>query len=136
MKNKIFLLSVLFLFVSINFTFAAGKITPFNWDTPKNPEISFFFNNRRFITKYLGSRKNNLLKIDAILLVKGDKIPITSDGIHDNLATSEIQEIFNSPSSIKEIGEDLINKTIIRSKDRGEMRSKIDDMSFVLIEVK
>ena len=38
MKNKIFLLSVLFLFVSINFTFAAGKITPFNWDTPKNPD--------------------------------------------------------------------------------------------------
>ena len=105
-------------------------------DLNKNPEISFFFNNRRFITKYLGSRKNNSLKIDAILLVKGDKILITSDGIHDNLATSEIQEIFNSPSSIKEIGEDLINKTIIRSKDRGEMRSKIDDMSFVLIEVK
>ena len=105
-------------------------------DLNKNPEISFFFNNRRFITKYLGSRKNNSLKIDAILLVKGDKILITSDGIHDNLATSEIQEIFNSPSNIKEIGEDLINKTIIRSKDLGEMRSKKDDMSFVLIEVK
>lgn len=38
--NKIILLllSGLFFFVFANFSFAAGKITPFDWDTPKNPD--------------------------------------------------------------------------------------------------
>ena len=107
-------------------------------DLDENIEIASFFRMRNIITKSLGSKKNSQLNIDIIPVEKGDRFLVTSDGIHDNLTTEEIQEIIKQSSTIEEIVKNLIDKSLVRSRQskKEEIRAKPDDMSVILINIK
>ena len=62
-------------------------------DLDKNSKIRDFFRMRNYITKSLGTKRSGEIDIDAFPIEQGDRFLITSDGIHDNLTTDEIQEI-------------------------------------------
>src|SRR3989344_2629830 len=59
---------------------------------------------------------------------KGDKILLTSDGIHDNLTHSEIRKILSGSGSAEDLAKELVQRAIERSHD-GTLRSKTDDMT-------
>ncbi|HEY4502841.1 MAG TPA: PP2C family serine/threonine-protein phosphatase [Candidatus Paceibacterota bacterium] len=63
---------------------------------------------------------------------KGDKILLTSDGIHDNLTHSEIRKILSGSGSAEDLAKELVQRAIERSHD-GTLRSKTDDMTAVVI---
>lgn len=107
-------------------------------DLDSNGEINYFFRMRNRITKALGTKENSQIDVDIIPVEKGESFLITSDGIHDNLTTDEIQEIVNKFESISEIVKNLKDESLARSREpeEKEIRAKPDDMSVVLIEVK
>ena len=90
------------------------------------------FSRRNQITQYLGSNRELDCHLYEEELMEGDKIILTSDGVHDNLRTSEIRQIVGSES---EIGEELVKAALERSKDN-LIRSKPDDVSVVVMELK
>jgi len=61
----------------------------------------------------------------------GDKLVLTSDGIHDNLTFYEIEEIIKGN---RDVAVTLVDKAHARSAEN-HFRSKLDDISAVVIEV-
>lgn len=64
----------------------------------------------------------------------GDRIVITSDGIHDNLTHTEIQGILTGSGSDEDLAKKLVQMAIERSQDE-TMRSKKDDMTAVVVSL-
>ena len=65
----------------------------------------------------------------------GDKLIVTSDGIHDNLTDTEISKVLaQSPDNQKAV-ENLTESARKRSRDTNHLRFKPDDMSAVIAEV-
>lgn len=93
----------------------------------------FYYGNRHKITKALGKRGQSC--IDIISVKKGDRFLLTSDGIHDNLTTDEIEEVIKKSSTPAEIAKNLKDKALARSREpiEREMRAKPDDMSVVAV---
>ncbi len=99
------------------------------------------FKTRNTISNYLGREDGAVVRTDIVELSAGDKIIITSDGIHDNLTTEEIERIVNEDLPAKSISTKLVRVARDRSEEldseTGErhLRAKKDDMSTVIIEV-
>lgn len=92
------------------------------------------FDDRNRIYKYFGHRwaKPEIIVSD----IKPDDILLLStDGIHDNLTTSEISQVLsrNSKRDPLHISQELINQSVFRSRD-GSFRSKPDDMTALVIK--
>jgi len=96
-----------------------------------------FFRVRNIITKAIGF-KNSKPNIYVVPIEKGDCFLLTSDGIHDNLTTDEIEEITKQSKVPAEIAKKLKEKAVARSKEPKsvEMRAKKDDMSVVVVGIK
>ncbi len=94
------------------------------------------YKNRNVITGAIGGATPDTAFEPHIYTVKlnnGDKIIITSDGVHDNLTDSEIQEIaLNTPP--EEISKKLAEAAQARSRE-GVDRSKKDDITSVVISI-
>ncbi|OGC38410.1 hypothetical protein A2155_02445 [candidate division WWE3 bacterium RBG_16_52_45] len=91
-----------------------------------------YYRQTSVITQALGSERGQIkphtLTID---LQPGDRLLLTSDGIHDNLTTAEMLGILSaSPSA-----EALLRAAQARSRQEEHIRHKKDDMSVVLIEI-
>ena len=84
------------------------------------------------ITQALGSERAQIKpRTAAIELQPGDRLLITSDGIHDNLTTAEMLGVLSaSPTA-----EALMRAAQSRSREEGHIRHKKDDMSAVLVEI-
>ncbi len=85
----------------------------------------------RNITHTLGAKTFRSADYAMRRLSKGDKIILTTDGVHDNLTTAEIEEVVAS-------GGDTARALVSRAKDRSQtnhLRRKIDDISAIVIEV-
>lgn len=84
------------------------------------------------ITQALGSERAQVKpRTAAIELQPGDRLLITSDGIHDNLTTAEMLGFLSaSPSA-----EALMRAAQTRSRQTEHIRHKQDDMTAVLIEI-
>lgn len=92
------------------------------------------FRQRNLITQSLGSGNEDELDVHLYTenLQKGDRIILTSDGVHDNLTTGEIREIAGTQ-------EDISGKLLEKAKERSKtdhFRAKQDDISAVVMEVK
>lgn len=100
------------------------------------------------IEKYMSqNRISNALGIlssPTIISVEvqaGDRLLITSDGIHDNLTGTEIENIMASAQSPEDASSALMASAIARSHEkdpsgeREHLRAKMDDMTAVVIEV-
>ncbi|MBI2631288.1 protein phosphatase 2C domain-containing protein [Candidatus Nomurabacteria bacterium] len=95
-----------------------------------------FFMTRNVITIALGLNIE-APAISALHLEKGERFLITSDGIHDNLTTGEIEETVNELGTPAEISKKLVEKSLARSrqgKDE-EPRAKPDDMTAIVVEI-
>jgi protein phosphatase len=84
------------------------------------------------ITQALGSERVQIKPRTATVdLQPGDRLLITSDGIHDNLTTAEMLGALSaSPSA-----ETLMRAAQVRSRQEEHIRHKKDDISAVLIEI-
>jgi len=94
-----------------------------------------FYQGRSGISRFIG---NPTSKPDFynIKLKSGDVVLFTSDGVHDNLTTSEISSIItgNKKKDASFIAQELIERSVRRSKDKS-LRSKKDDMTALVIRV-
>jgi protein phosphatase len=85
------------------------------------------------ITHYLGV-PGVKPRIYAIDIQKGDKLVLTSDGIHDNLRDDEIAEIVGLSPDNKTAVETLTRASLARSQEE-HPRAKADDMSAIVVEI-
>jgi protein phosphatase len=91
------------------------------------------FENRNKITHYLGV-PGVKPRIYAIDIQKGDKLVLTSDGIHDNLRDDEIAQIVGLSPDNKTAVETLTRASLARSQEE-HPRAKADDMSAIVVEI-
>jgi serine/threonine protein phosphatase PrpC len=91
------------------------------------------FENRNKITHYLGIPEVKP-RIYAIDIQKGDKLVLTSDGIHDNLRDDEIAQIVGLSPDNKTAVETLTRSSLARSQEE-HPRAKADDMSAIVVEI-
>lgn len=90
------------------------------------------FRNRFGVTQFLGQDDDVEVHGYSRELKPGNKLILTTDGVHDNLTDDEILEI------VKESG-DVAQKLVDNAKKRSEsdhFRAKPDDISAVVVEVK
>lgn len=87
------------------------------------------FDNRRGIWSFLGSERENAPHIDVrtFPIQEGDRILLTTDGIHDNLTHREIEEILIEAPTPTIAVRGLVEAAKNRSRDRKHMRAKRDD---------
>ncbi len=96
----------------------------------------YYFRTRNQITRAVGLGVGSP-NVYSFIVNKRDRFLITSDGVHDNLTTSEIEETINESQTPEEVAKNLVQKSIARSREPKEkqMRAKPDDMSAVVIVV-
>ena len=94
------------------------------------------FRSRNQISQFFGFNGQVKPKIFGCDIRPGDVLLFTSDGIHDNLTTSEIKEIvfFNKIKSSFDISQALIKAAAIRVLEK-TFRSKPDDKTAMVIKI-
>lgn len=98
-----------------------------------SPKERDYYDNRNIITQALGMDRIRP-HIYVIDIKDGDKIIVTSDGIHDNLTDEEIKQILDTSKNNQEAVDRLINGARNRSRDSQHPRAKPDDMSVIVVE--
>ena len=93
-------------------------------------EMGFFYQ-RNIITQDLGMKGVPVVHLYQKELRKGDKIILTSDGVHDNLT---FDEIGGSVSEQDDVAGELVDRAYARSLE-SHFRAKKDDISAVVVEV-
>lgn len=98
------------------------------------PQEQNIYNNRNVIAQALG-HDNVSPRIHVVDIRVGDKLIVTSDGIHDNLTDNEISRILAQGPNNQAAVERLIESSRSRSRDTNHIRSKPDDMSALVAEI-
>ncbi len=101
-----------------------------------NDEERFSFKRRNQIDQALGlvDTKGQITpRIYTIDIQDGDKLLVTSDGIHDNLTDTEIAQILTRSANSSQAVDSLINASLKRSRDANHPRRKPDDMSAIVV---
>lgn len=95
------------------------------------------FKKRGSIREALGPSDEYLPKIDTLTIksMPGDKFILVTDGIHDNLTSSEIESTIANSKNSDEIIDNLINNAKKRSQDDKHLRAKKDDMTAALMNL-
>lgn len=95
-----------------------------------------FFRSRNQISQFFGFQSEVIPRIIGYDVNPGDILLLTSDGIHDNLTTTEIRNIIfsNKIKNSKDISESLIEASATRSAEKS-FRSKADDMTAMVIKI-
>lgn len=92
------------------------------------------FDNRNVIDGYFGNQGVQP-EIVTFPLEQGDILLVTTDGVHDNLTTTEIRNILNLQrrNGSSEISKSIVNSSVRRSQEKS-FRSKADDMTALVIK--
>ena len=100
------------------------------------PEEWGAFSQRNGIKQALGGWEM-IPNIYAIDIREGERLLITSDGIHDNLTDKEIEKILTENSNLQTATQELLKASLTRSRmDRDiQPAAKQDDMSAIVIEI-
>lgn len=95
------------------------------------------FLNRAIIDSCLGAGPKNpspTITLTTFELQAGDQILLTSDGVHDNLTDTEIEETVSPAGGDPEaIVDALVDAAKARSQDKSHIRSKADDTTAVVL---
>lgn len=94
-------------------------------------EERMMFKTRNY-TKTIGGKTFYSADYAMRILNKGDKIILTTDGVHDNLTTAEIEEAVRGEGDSAKV---LVAHAKERSQDVDHLRSKPDDISAIVMEV-
>lgn len=93
------------------------------------------FNRRNIIGACLGHDTEVKMDVKHFAVETGDVIILTSDGVHDNLATSEMQGLLLDASSAS-YADHLTRAARERARQtRTHLRAKQDDITAVVIEI-
>ena len=105
--------------------------------TEKEKEIlRSLLSNRSIIEQYLGmSKKKFKPAVGKVNLKSGDRVIITSDGIHDNLTDEQIKNLLSVSADDQEAAEKIANGARLISES-GKFRSKDDDMTILVKTIK
>lgn len=98
------------------------------------PDVMDLFKTRNDPGQRLGDYSGVGPFIRDFKLSKGDKILITSDGVHDNLTDSEMGDVFRNRAYGDLVTENLIQRAKSIST-KGVPRSKQDDMTALVVDV-
>ncbi len=118
--------------------FRKGNITRERYDQIVNaksvndvlPKDRILFQNRNVVYKMIGLEKNEKPTTGVFRVKKGDKILMTSDGVHDNLTDEQIEEILASGGDIQEL---IFAAGRVAEGDTD--RAKPDDITGALVEL-
>jgi PPM family protein phosphatase len=99
-------------------------------------EEDFFFKNRNAITQALGLSEQIDPHSFIVDLEEGDKILLTSDGVHDNLTDTEIEKILAEGGGAEDLAGalSLAAQEVARGGKKKNERSKMDDISALVVE--
>lgn len=87
------------------------------------------FRSRNQISNFVGASTEISSKIVIQTVTPGDILILTTDGVHDNLTTTEISQIISQNTQNPElISQKLTNAALSRSREK-VLRSKPDDMT-------
>jgi protein phosphatase len=64
----------------------------------------------------------------------GDLLILTSDGVHDNLTSEEIQGLLQGTST-EDCASILTRAANVRAKQQGHARAKMDDITVVAVKI-
>ncbi|MDO8487559.1 MAG: serine/threonine-protein phosphatase [Candidatus Curtissbacteria bacterium] len=85
---------------------------------------------RSIVTQSVGQLEELEVHGYSVIAMIGDKLILTSDGIHDNLTFNEIEEVVGHSGDVAKL---LVEAASKRSKEN-HFRSKPDDISAIVIE--
>lgn len=95
------------------------------------------FEERHVVTGCLGERtRPPVIVVSDRAVFEGDKLIITSDGVHDNLTDGEIEAIVSRPVAPADVAEALVVAARQRSRDRSHLRAKPDDMTATVMDIR
>lgn len=93
------------------------------------------FYNRNIIMGALGDESHPPeIAIHEIKAQPGDRLLLTSDGVHDNLTTFEIEGILAQFGQTDEAAEVLVLAAQRRSDDGSHFRAKLDDITAAILD--
>jgi serine/threonine protein phosphatase PrpC len=93
-----------------------------------------YFRHRGGITQALGGPLRPNIHIDQVSIEAGDRVLLCTDGVHDNLTDSEIENILrHTPRNLA--AKYLVNHSLVRSRQERltTIRAKPDDMSAIVM---
>lgn len=98
-----------------------------------NEELAAF-KSRNTISGFFGNHRAEPETI-TFTLRRGDVVLVTTDGIHDNLTSTEIKNILNlqKNNDASTISTSIVSSSVSRSQE-GSFRSKVDDMTALVIK--
>jgi len=113
------------------------EIKHIDFNNNDNPDLKILFRFRNVIKAAIGLEKNFRVKTGRIPLQDGDVILFTSDGVHDNLTKTEIQELIkqhyqDGPQRISEALIEAANQVVAEGTDKN-IRAKRDDKTAVVL---
>lgn len=89
------------------------------------------FRRRNTIYTALGSAENPRISATCVDLEPGDVLLLTTDGVHDNLTTKEMEACIED-SDLKNCASLMVDRAFLRSSE-GHLRSKPDDTTTVML---
>jgi protein phosphatase len=92
------------------------------------------FRNRNIITSMLGDSEDPVITINDFEVQAGDRLLVTSDGIHDNLTNNEIEAALRTTGGAAAAVNALVRAALSRSLD-AHVRAKADDMTAALLSL-
>ncbi len=93
------------------------------------------FFRRNIITSHLGGGKNPTITVSTFEVQAGDRILITSDGVHDNLTNQEVEQALQGHPETEVAVQSLVEAARERSNDLDHMRAKQDDITAVIMDI-
>lgn len=103
-------------------------------DLDLETRVAFMQRNR--ITSWLGRRDGTpVIRVNEAAIRSGDKVILTSDGVHDNLSSDEIHAAASQRGLAEDISRHLVGAAQRRSRERYHPRAKPDDMTVATLIV-
>jgi len=105
--------------------------------TRNSQEAAEYFSKRNIISAALGSEDGVVPKIYTITLRTGDRVILTTDGVHDNLTDREIESIMRFNAEPENAAKRLTGNahTISQMGKDNYARSKRDDITAIVVKI-
>jgi protein phosphatase len=97
-------------------------------------QVENFFKGRNVIANFLGYDKFEPPQIAVIALSAGDRLLLSTDGVHDNLTTKKIEALLNSPEDAATVAKKVAAQSEEFS-DSSAFRSKKDDATGLVVDI-
>lgn len=94
-----------------------------------------FFLERNVLTQAVGTSLQHVHLIKR-KLGDGDQLVLITDGVHDNLTDLEMALLLSPRRGSADVAKRLVTAARLRSRSRGHLRAKPDDMTAVVVQLR